>query len=407
MPDPNATPVPASRTDLPRKAAPAPGIPGKPPMSTGKKAGIAVAVFFGAIFVLGGIGAAVEKAKKEKAAQGAEAAQPAATASTSQLPAPSSASPAAQPTGPANLAALEKQMEEARRLLGIESEKSGCFRLQGKINDHSDNALSLWGYAVPNPPIQGMRHNQFGAVLEEGNIVVKDYDKNLINNGYYTGLAYYLESKHGKNAVGGKVPINIYGQAPKSLAKVMDNFNRAQEAFIQANTQAQAATEKAAMAAKAAGTTPTTPAPITVSALLTAMPYLADYAGGRQEHGEKTPRTKEWWGHSWKHTEGDTEVKVGISSYADTGTYRMGFVMAMSKSGGNGYTSALTPLVDMICVFAGRSDDQFKKQTLDMVQRQCETNSSDMIAFSMGSMSVTVPGKNVAGPIFNASVEVK
>ena len=147
---------------------------------------------------------------------------------------------------------------------------------------------------------------------------------------------------------------------------------------------------------------------ITVDALLSAMPYLARYQGGQKEHAEKAKRTKEWWGYSWRKSDPSVEVKVGISSFADNGKFQMGFVMATSRSGSSEtYTSALTQLIDLICVFAGRSDDAFRQETLTQVQQQCASNSKDMLSYVISGVSISHQGKAAAGPLFNASVEVK
>lgn len=214
-------------------AAPAPGNPDKPPMSNRKKASIAVGVFFGAVFVIGGIGSAIDKRKKEAAARCAEAAPPTAMASTSQPPVPASVSPTTQPTGPASLAMLAQQVETARAKLQAEKEEHGSFQIHGKkITERTTDMLLVWGKALPT---NGTPINQMGCIFEEGNVIVKDYDKQDISAVGYFGFVYYLEQKHGKGNFGQSVPVLVYtGKEPASLAKARTAFEQATAAYEKA-----------------------------------------------------------------------------------------------------------------------------------------------------------------------------
>lgn len=193
MPDPHAAPVQASRTDLPPRAA-----PNSKFTATVIRCGIAACVL--AILPLVGSGM-----------QTANAAE-------------SATQPAAQPSGAANLVALEQQEAATRKVYEPLREKNGLFQIQAKIQERSDNKLMLWGKAYG----QGdTKQNQQGWVMEDGNIVILDYDKDKIQIDQYFANAYFIEQKTAKGKLGQPVVVNIYGPAPAALIRAKEAHDAA------------------------------------------------------------------------------------------------------------------------------------------------------------------------------------
>ena len=253
------TPIPASRSDLPRKAPPPAPTTAKPMSSKVKKVTFGCLGLFVVLIVIGGIGSAIEKSKQQKAAGGAPtpppapSSEPASTATPTPVPA---TTPAAKPSGPADRATLAKRADEARARLQSEQEKHGCFQVNGKISERTDDMLMLWGKALI---MQGTSPQAMGFLFEDGNIIVKGYDKNGISYDQYLGVAYFAEQKRGKNSFGQQVPVNIYTtNKPASLA-----------AAEKANATAQAELEQVEAPISAANKVKSEPV---FTALLAAMP---------------------------------------------------------------------------------------------------------------------------------------
>lgn len=249
------TPIPASRSDLPRKAPPPSPTSAKPMSGKAKKLAFGCLGLFVVLIVIGGIGSAIGKSKQEKAAGGTPtpSSEPASTAT----PTPAHAStPAAKPSGPADRTTLAKRAEAARARLQAEQEKHGCFQVNGKISERTDEALVLWGKALV---MQGTSPQSMGFLFEDGNIIVQGYDKSGISYDQYLGVAYFIEQKRGKNNFSQQVPVNVYSASkPASLA-----------AAEQANATAQAELDKVDAPIRAANKVKSEPV---FTALLAAMP---------------------------------------------------------------------------------------------------------------------------------------
>jgi len=199
-------------------------------MSTGKKVGIGCAGLFVVFMVIGSIGAAVKK--ERESAEATPAPSPAVAsgsiAANSPRPVGLSAQPATSlaplPTGPANLAVLEKQELATRQSYEPLREQHGYFQIQAKITERSGNKLMLWGKVYGQG---GTKQNQEGWLMEDGNIVILDYDKSKIQIDHYYDNAYFLEQKTGKGKLGQKVLVNVYGPAPAALIRAKEAHDAA------------------------------------------------------------------------------------------------------------------------------------------------------------------------------------
>lgn len=252
------TPIPASRSDLPRKAPPPSPTSAKPMSGKVKKVAFGCLGLFVVLIVIGGIGSAIEKSKQQKAAGAAPTPTPSSEPASTATPTPAPAStPAAKPSGPADRTTLAQRAEAARARLQAEQEKHGCFQIHGKeIVERTDDALLIWGKALPG---KGTQANQVGCLFDESNVVVKGYSKDDITAIGYFGWVYYLGQQQGKNSAGSKVPVNVYSASkPASLA-----------AAEQANATAQAELDKVDAPIRAANKVKSEPV---FKALLAAMP---------------------------------------------------------------------------------------------------------------------------------------
>lgn len=251
------TPITASRSDLPRKALPPSPTSAKPMSGKVKKVAFGCLGLFVVLIVIGGIGSAIEKSKQQKAAGGAPTPPPSSEPASTATPTPVPASAqAAKPSGPADRATLAKRAEAARARLQAEQEKHGCFQVNGKIGERTDDALVLWGKALV---MQGTSSQAMGFLFEDGNIIVQGYDKSGISYDQYLGVAYFIEQKRGENNFGQQVPVNVYSASkPASLA-----------AAEQANATAQAELDKVDAPIRAANKVKREPV---FTVLLAAMP---------------------------------------------------------------------------------------------------------------------------------------
>lgn len=82
------------------------------------------------------------------------------------------------------------------------------FRVTGEIQDRDENAIQIWGNAIP----WNDDFNNIGTVTGYGgNIIVKNPRKNQSYSNYYVGdKVYFLEKTYGTNAFGGEVQVRIY-----------------------------------------------------------------------------------------------------------------------------------------------------------------------------------------------------
>ncbi len=90
-----------------------------------------------------------------------------------------------------------------------------AFRVGGEVKDrdHDADLIQLWGTVQPKSSDD---MNTAGVLLQEGNVVVRNPDKNanLAIGGTYSGDAYFVERRTGKNGFGVEVPIFVYDTTP-------------------------------------------------------------------------------------------------------------------------------------------------------------------------------------------------
>lgn len=234
--DPHPTPVPHA------------GQAAQPAISPTKKAGIACAVVFGAILVIGGIGAALSKGKAAtNGADTAHAPSPGSPAMPTPVvhtlaPAPISPTPEVPTSDATDLATLERQEATARQRYEPLREKNGLFQIQAKIQERAGNKLVLWGKAYGQGDTQ---QNQEGWLMEAGNIIVVDFDKDKIQIDHYYDNVYFIEQKTGKGKLGQPVLINVYGPAPAALLRAKEAHQAAAAKLATARQAVEAAANDA------------------------------------------------------------------------------------------------------------------------------------------------------------------
>ncbi|OCL27284.1 hypothetical protein U472_07410 [Orenia metallireducens] len=90
------------------------------------------------------------------------------------------------------------------------------WEIRGEITHRGDNEISVWGEAESEDALS----NHPGWLKDVGNIHIIHPNQDKISyNDYQGGVHWYIKQAYGTNAFGQQVPINIYGEKPKVIAK--------------------------------------------------------------------------------------------------------------------------------------------------------------------------------------------
>ncbi len=99
----------------------------------------------------------------------------------------------------------------------------GWFQVNGKITSRDAGSVSIWGRALPT----NSELAQLGTHVDEANIVVMSPDPAGLSSGsHYVGFQSYARESTGRNALGGTVPVSIYGPKAQSSGGADDELQK-------------------------------------------------------------------------------------------------------------------------------------------------------------------------------------
>ncbi|MCF8009518.1 MAG: hypothetical protein K9K32_07100 [Halanaerobiales bacterium] len=96
------------------------------------------------------------------------------------------------------------------------------FNIQGEMIDRNQEDILLWGKAIP----ANRDYNTYGTLIDNSNIIVKNYYKDGFRIDFYNGGYHFLLGKEkGESSTGQTVPIWVYGDKPEKLKDVEEELN--------------------------------------------------------------------------------------------------------------------------------------------------------------------------------------
>jgi len=126
---------------------------------------------------------------------------------------------------------LYEEQQEALDDLRDYYEDYPLFTVMGSVEDRSEDSLQLWGTALQET-LPGMK-THWAQRMKDANLIILEPDDNS-GLPHYQGKHHFLKKETGKNRLGEKVPVLVFGPI-KSSAQA--KFDKAQNRYDSVNSQ--------------------------------------------------------------------------------------------------------------------------------------------------------------------------
>jgi len=126
--------------------------------------------------------------------------------------------------------AQDKYREAVHKLNELYTEHPR-WEIKGEITNRGDDEISVWGKAES----EDASPNHPGWLKDDGNIhVIHPNPDKISYNSYQGGIHWYIKQAYGTNTFGQKVPVNVYGDKPKVIAKAENKRDKEDEQLYNA-----------------------------------------------------------------------------------------------------------------------------------------------------------------------------